>query len=154
MRNATPPSTDCWAGPSGVVCICICFSVAVSGDPEPSQHRTSQSIRDTGLEKDCVPQSTEISSCGHDLYEERINGGQIEIAGTPLPSGIADFISKQKDQRRLARGELHRTIRCRLNRGQTHVGWRLLFLYRGDKEHHYSDRRSRAWRAFLPAKAA
>jgi len=30
----------------------------------------------------------------------------------------------------------------------------LLFLYRGDKEHHYSDHLSRAWGPFLPAKAA
>ena len=45
-------------------------------------------------------------------------------------------------------------MRCRLNRGQTHVGWRLLFLYRGDKERHFCDHRSRAWSAFFPAKAA
>jgi len=30
----------------------------------------------------------------------------------------------------------------------------LLFLYRGDKEHHNGDHRARAWWPFLPAKAA
>jgi len=40
-----------------------------------------------------------------------------------------------------------------LNPGQAHVGWRSLFLYGGDKEHHNSNHPSRAWLPFLPAKA-
>jgi hypothetical protein len=45
-------------------------------------------------------------------------------------------------------------MRCRLKDDQTHVGCRLLFLYRDDKEHHNSDHRARAWRPFLLAEAA
>jgi len=41
-----------------------------------------------------------------------------------------------------------------LNGSQTYVGWRLLFLYRGDKEHNNSNHPIRAWRPFLLAKAA
>jgi hypothetical protein len=43
-----------------------------------------------------MPQSIEISSCGHDLCEERINGGQMKIVGTPLPAGIAGFHPSKK----------------------------------------------------------
>jgi hypothetical protein len=75
------------------------FSVTVSGDPEPPQHRTSELIEHKRYrvgEEDCVPQNIEIASSGHDLCEERINGRQPEIVGTPVPAGIAEFTQAKR----------------------------------------------------------
>ena len=77
----------------------------------------------------------------------------MRLVARPLSEGIERFV-QVRGVSGLTIGELRRTTRCRLKDDQTHVGWRLLFLYPGDKEHHYSDHCSRAWRPFLLAEAA